>query len=97
MSYNEFARAGNEASWGFAFAQRLRSLMAQQDIKTAQFARKTGIPKGTLESYMQGSSIPNYYRTMLIAEGLGISIERLTDLRPNADILYYDDDDDEDE
>lgn len=97
MSYNEFARVSEEASWGFAFGQRLRSLLADKNIKVSQFARKTGIPKDTIDRYLNGASIPNYYRMTLIAKELDITVERLADLRPNADILYYYDETEEDE
>lgn len=96
MSYQEFARIGNEASWGYAFGYRLSKLLKDRGIKVAEFARKTGIPKSTLEAAMQGRTIPNYYRMMLIAEGLGITIEKLTDLRPLADLDDLEDDEEED-
>lgn len=97
MSYQEFARIGNEASWGYAFGHRLSRLLSDRGIKVAEFARKTGIPKSTLDSAMQGRTIPNYYRMMLIADGLGITIEKLTNLSPLADLDDLDDLEDEEE
>lgn len=95
MSYNDFARPAQEASWGFAFAQRLRQLIERRGIKVTELSRRTGIPKSTIDSYTEGVSIPNYFRMDLLAKELGMSVCQLADLRPNADILYYDDEDDE--
>lgn len=68
MSHNDFARESNEAAWGYAFGQRLRVLLDQRNIKIAQFARQIGLPKSTLDKYLKGTSIPNYFRIVLIAE-----------------------------
>ena len=91
MSYNEYARIGNEASWGFAFGQRLRQLLERKHIKIAQFARQTGIPKCSIDSYLGGHSIPNYFRMTLMAEVLDMSVEKLADISPFADLDDYDD------
>ena len=93
MSYNDFARVGNEASWCFAFSQRLRQLLERKGIKIAQFARLTGIPKTSIDSYLNGGSIPNYFRMMLMAEVLEMSVDKLADIRPFADLDDLDDDD----
>lgn len=94
MSYQQFAFTGNEASWGFAFGNRLTKLMEERGVKISALARKTGVPESTIKAAMRGSTIPNYYRMTLIADGLGISLEKLTDIRPFADL---DDLEDEDE
>lgn len=94
MSYQQFARTGNEASWGFAFGNRLTKLMEERGVKVSALSRKTGVPESTIKAAMRGSTIPNYYRMMLIADGLGISLDKLTDLRPFADLDDLEDDED---
>lgn len=92
MSYQDHMRPAQEASWGYAFGARLRKLMDDKGIKVAQFARKVGLPKSTIEKYRDGSSIPNYYRMKIIADELGMTVEKLVDIRPFADLDDMDDD-----
>lgn len=95
MSYNEFAIIGNEASWRFAFAHRLRKILEMRNIKIVDFGRKTGISSKVLNSYLNGSQIPNYYRMMVMAEALNMPIETLTAVDSDED-LYEEYDDTED-
>lgn len=76
----------NEASWGWAFSNRLSKLLGRKGIKIADFARTTGIPKSVLDNCIKNGKIPNYYCIMLMAEALDMTVERLTDTSPDADL-----------
>ena len=86
MSYQDFARPAQEAAWGLKFGARLRRIMDDRGVNVAQFARKVGIPKSSIDKYREGSSIPNYYRMKIIADELGMTVEKLADTSPFADI-----------
>lgn len=94
MYYNKYELEGKEACWRFAFAQRLRDVLKQKNFTIVQFTRQTGIPKSSMDGYLNGSSIPNYFRMSVMAEVLDMPLDKLTDIRPNADLF---DDVDEDE
>lgn len=95
MSYQDFARPAQEAAWGYKFGTRLRKLMDDRGIKSAQLARKVGLPKSAIDKYREGSSIPNYYRMKVIADELGMTVEKLVDTSPFADLDDLEDETDE--
>lgn len=94
MSYNQHTLPAKEASWRFAFSQRLNQVFEHKGIVKSQFIRKSGITKSLLDNYLNGKTIPNYFHMMILAENLDIPIEELVDLRIDADMMYYDNCDD---
>lgn len=95
MSYQDYARPAQEAAWGLKFGARLRRIMDERGLNPTQFARKVGIPKSSIDKYREGSSIPNYYRIKIIADELGMTVEKLADTSPFADLDDLEDDDEE--
>ena len=95
MSYQDYARPAQEAAWGLKFGTRLRRIMDERGINPTQFARKVGLPKSAIDRYRDGTSIPNYYRMQIIADELGMTVEKLVDIRPFADLDDLEDETDE--
>ena len=93
MSYQQITLRSNEASWGFAFANRFSKILEERKIKPVELSRRTGVPESTIKAAMEGR-VPNYYRMMLLAQGLDMTIEKLTDIRPFADLDDLEDDED---
>lgn len=99
MSYKQFTFESEEASWRYEFSQRLRQILEYRGIGSTQFSRDTGIKKSSLDSYLSGSTIPNYYRMVAMAESLGLTVEQLVNLKSPKEIYgdEYEDDEEDDE
>ena len=94
MSYKQYTFEAEEASWWYEFSQRLRQILEHKGIGPTQFSRDTGIKKTNIDSYLKGSTIPNYYRMVVIAKALDMTVEQLVDLK-SAKEIYGDEYDEE--
>lgn len=60
-----------------AFAERLRSLIDAKDWKPADFARKSGVPRGRISEYLNDLRSPSPQYLFMMAKALGVDAEWL--------------------
>lgn len=72
---NDNANADSQASNGFG--ERLRSLIAAKDLKPADFARKSGVPRARISEYLNDLRQPSPQYLFMMAKALGVEAEWL--------------------
>lgn len=55
-------------------SQRLKKALKNSHLSQNELAEKTGIPIGTLRSYLSGNRCPSYDNAVKIAESLGVGV-----------------------
>lgn len=61
----------------------VRMEMTKQGISSAKLAEMTGIPKGTLDNFLDGTTAsPAFDRVCAFVKALGLSLDELLGLRP---------------
>ena len=56
--------------------EQLNEILKQRDISVSSLARKTGVPKANIQSWLTGST-PNIEQLDKVAKSLGVSLEFL--------------------
>jgi transcriptional regulator with XRE-family HTH domain len=61
-----------------SLAKNLKNLLEEKNLTVSEVARKTGVPKSTILSWIsEKRSSPDIYQLQTVAEYLGSSIERI--------------------
>lgn len=60
-----------------SFAETLRLLLKERDMKSVDLARLTGLSEAAISDYINGKKEPRGRQSVAIAEALGVSLDRL--------------------
>ena len=67
----------SESEFAIEFGLRLRKLMSRKGMTQEMLSHKTGITQGMISRYVNGFSIPNFYKVDKIAKALSCSADEL--------------------
>lgn len=73
-------KLNGKAAYDSIFAVRLRNIMSERNITQQQLSDSIGITRQAISQYCDGSTIPNAYKLLKIAEYFGVSTDYLLGL-----------------